>query len=230
MRTAAAPTPDFDSYIDRPETRYIERDEENLEELYEQGYLPYSSTRGLQGIFYSTRSARVALPEFSPNSENRRIAKKFDGQFQKRRIPLSDFDADEGFYAFMTAYFAQRHGPNVAPRARIELWMQPGVVSTIVEYRQGMKVVGYALEAQSGRMRHYWFSAYDLSLAQQSLGLWMMLDCIRDAAAAGFEHYYLGTVYDTKALYKTNFAPLEWHDGLAWSRDLQLLKEKGRTD
>jgi arginyl-tRNA--protein-N-Asp/Glu arginylyltransferase len=227
---AAPPQPDFDSYIGRPETRYLEREGESLELLYNQGYLPYSSSKGLQGIFYTARSARVALNEFALSSENRRIAKKFDGQFKKRRIAIQDFNADDAFYSFVAHYFAQRHGANVAPRARIELWMQSGLVSTIVEYRQDERIIGYVLEVEEGRMRHFWFSAYDLLLAQQSLGLWLMLDCLRDAAAAGSLHYYLGTVYGTKALYKTNFASLEWHDGLVWSRDLELLKQKSRAD
>ena len=33
-----------------------------------------------------------------------------------------------------------------------------------------------------------------------------------------------------KALYKTNFEPLEWYDGSIWSRDLRLLKEKSRQE
>ena len=73
-------------------------------------------------------------------------------------------------------------------------------------------------------MAHYWFSFYDLAYARQSLGLWLMLDCIRDAEQRGLKNYYLGTVYGPNALYKTNFAPLEWWGEAGWSRDIQLLK------
>ena len=79
-------------------------------------------------------------------------------------------------------------------------------------------------------MAHYWFSFYDLSLVHQSLGMWLMLDCIRDAKARGIEHYYLGTVYGAKALYKTNFEPLEWWSGNAWSADTVKLKARARAD
>lgn len=227
---ATPPTPDFDSYIHRRDISYVEQTDESLESLYDAGYLPYSSTRGLSGVFYGARSARVVLAEFAPSSENRRIAKKFDGQFKKRRIPAKEFEATDEFYAFITDYFAKRHGPLVAPRERVELWMHSGLVSTVIEYTEGDAVAGYVLEVESSGMRHYWWSAYDLSMTQQSLGLWLMLDCIRDAKASGLAHYYLGTVYGQKALYKTNFEPLEWHDGQAWSRDLERLKEKSRQD
>ncbi len=225
-----APTPDFDSYIHRREIAYIERTGESLEALYDQGYLPYSSSRGLQDIFYSARSARVALPELELSSENRRIARKFDGQFKKRRIPAGEFKATDQFYAFITDYFNKRHGPQVAPRERVELWMRSGLVSTIVEYTKDGSIVGYVLEIESGTMRHYWWSAYDPSMTQQSLGLWLILDCIRDAQAAGLARYYLGTVYGQKALYKTNFEPLEWHDGRTWSHDIEKLKTLSRAE
>lgn len=230
MREVSTPRQDFDSYIARADTVFIERENEPLEDLYNTGYLPYSSTRGLQNIFYSARSARVDCRSFELSSENRRIAKKFDGQFEKRRVPIKDFAANEAFYDFVTGYFTERHGAQVAPRERVELWIQSGLVTTIVEYKKGGSVAGYVLEVEGGRMRHYWYSAYDLALAQQSLGMWLMLDCIRDAKADGIERYYLGTVYGPKALYKTNFEPLQWWDGRSWSEDLRELKDKSRRD
>ncbi len=225
------PQPDFASYIGRSDTRYIEREAgDSLEELYNQGYLPYSGTIGLHNIFYSARSARVALQQFVLSSENRRIAKKFDGQFIKERVDVRDFTADEAFYTFVLNYFTERHGPTVMPRERLELLLHSGLISTIITYSQNSHIVGYVLEVESGSMRHYWYSAYDLALAKQSLGLWLMLDCIRDAAAEEFDYYYLGTVYGTKALYKTNFEPLLWWSGEEWSADITLLKERARTD
>lgn len=226
----AAPKPDFDSYIGRESTAYALREGESLEELYERGFLPYSSSRGLHGVFYSARSARVILPRFEMSSENRRIAKKFDGQFSKRRVPISELAADEDFYAFVTGYFAKRHGPNAMPRERLELIVTSGLVSECLIYQAQGRTVGYVLEVQAGSARHYWYSAYDLELARQSLGLWLMLDTIRDAKEAGTTHYYLGTVYGQKALYKTNFGPLEWHDGSAWSADIARLKELSRGE
>jgi arginyl-tRNA--protein-N-Asp/Glu arginylyltransferase len=230
MKTIAPPKPDFDSYITRADTQFIAREGEHLESLYDAGYLPYSGSKGAHDVFYSARSARVALQEFAMTSENRRIARKFDGQFAKHRMPAHGFAPGDEFYAFVLGYFARRHGGNVMPRERLELLLASGLITTVIEYRKDASVVGYVLEVESGAMRHYWYSAYDLSFAQQSLGLWLMLDCIRDAKEAGLARYYLGTVYGQKALYKTNFEPLEWHNSSIWSRDLRLLKEKSREE
>jgi len=226
-----APQPDFDLYVIRQGVWFAGRgNNDKLEDVYAAGYAPYSGTVGLHNVFYNARNARVVLPEFALTSENRRIAKKFDGQFTKVRTPISDFVPDEEFYAFVLAYFAGRLGPRVMPRERLELLFASGLISTIVHYKREGKTAGYVFEVEDGTMRHYWYSAYDLTLARQSLGLWLMLDCIRDAKESGFRYYYLGTVYGEKALYKTNFAPLQWWDGKEWNSDVQLLKERGRSD
>ncbi len=230
MKIIAAPAADFASYIARPDTVFIEREGGTLEGLYGQGYLPYSSSKNIQNVFYSARNARIVLPEFTLNSENRRIAKKFDGQFNKQRVAFADFNADETFFNFVLEYFINRHGENTMPRERLELILHSELLSSCLIYKTETKVVGYVLEGGNGAMRHYWYSAYDTELAQQSLGMWLMLDSIRDAAADGIKHYYLGTVYGPKALYKTNFAPLEWWDGETWSRDIAKLKDLSRAE
>lgn len=203
---------------------------DSLAQIYDLGYLPYSAARGVTDTLYMARSGRVPLGIWKMTSENRRIAKKFDGTFEKKRIPVSEFTFDETFYSFCLDYFAQRHGEKTMPRERLELILTCNLISTIVEYTQAGKVAAYAFEVSDGIIGHYWFSFYDLTLVQQSLGLWLMLDCVRDAQAAGLTHYYLGTVYGEKALYKTNFEPLEWWTGQGWSTDLKALKERGRTD
>lgn len=203
---------------------------DKLTDIYAQGFLPYSGSPDARGIFYLARSARVVLGEFTLTSENRRIAKKFDGEFEKKRIPFKEFQPDEQFYIFCLQYFKGRHGEQVMPRERLELILNFGIISTIVTYSSGEKTVAYVFEVAEGTMGHYWYSFYDLSLVQQSLGMWLMLDCVRDAKVRGLTHYYLGTVYGGKTLYKTNFEPLEWWDGAEWSGDVKLLRERGRTD
>lgn len=210
---------------------YCEREEsDSLTELYAAGYLPYSGSPDAKGIFYLARSARVLLKNFELTSENRRIAKKFDGEFKKKRIPFKEFQLDEKFYMFCLEYFKKRHGGQVMPRERLELILNSGIILTIVAYRSGQKIVAYVFEVADNAIGHYWYSFYDLSLVQQSLGMWLMLDCVRDAKARGLTHYYLGTVYGGKTLYKINFEPLEWWNGQRWSGDIKLLRERGRTD
>jgi hypothetical protein len=231
MKFIDAPTPDFGIYVARPDTRWAAREAgEPLASLYERGFLPYSGTAGLKNVFYDARSARIVLEEFGLTSENRRIAKKFDGRFVCERVPLTQFAADAVFYDFCLAYFSAKHGPQAMPRARLETIMTSGLVTDILIYRDEAQPVAYVLEVSDGAMGHYWFSFYDLAYAAQSLGLWLMLDALRQARARGLEHYYLGTVYGPKALYKTNFEPTQWWDGSQWSRDVARLKEQSRRD
>lgn len=203
---------------------------DSLSGAYAQGFLPYSGSPDAQNTLYMARSARVVLSSFEATSENRRIAKKFDGQFAKEVIPFAEFKPDESFFEFCVAYFAARHGAKAMPRARLEFIMASPFISHVVRYTQGEKLVGYILMMQDTTAEHYWYSFYDLELAKQSLGLWLMVDSLRDAKARGLTHYYLGTVYGAKALYKTNFEPLEWWDGKEWNSDIKLLKERGRSD
>lgn len=230
MKSIPLPHKDFDIYIARPDTQWILREGEPLDEVYAAGYLPYSGAHDSKDIFYSGRSARVDLVNFSPTSENRRIAKRFDGMFEKTRTPFAEFVPDEHFWDLSLTYFAQKHGPNAMPRPRIEALFNSGIITTVVVYKLADVAVAYVLEVEDGTMGHYWFSYYDIQYARQSLGMWLMLDCVRDAKERGVLYYYLGTVYGEKALYKTNFAPLEWWDEARWSSDSKLLRERSRND
>lgn len=204
---------------------------DKLTELYDAGFLPYSGVKDTKGVFYFARNARVLLPEWKMSSENRRIAKKFDGQFTKKRTALKEFEITEEFIQFWLSYFEKRHRPGTMPRERLELILSFGLITTVISYHdQAGKPVGYVLEVEDKGMRHYWYSAYEMSLVKQSLGLWLMGDCVKDAHEAGFKHYYLGTVYGDKALYKTNFEPLEWWSGSGWSADVSLLKKRAHSD
>ncbi len=70
---------------------------ENLENIYEQGFLPYSGDKFVteEQIFYMARSLRVVLGEVVLSSENRRIRKKFDeGKFYCHELNAGDGDND----------------------------------------------------------------------------------------------------------------------------------------
>ncbi len=225
MKNVPEPRRDFHMYVPAG-IEYIEKEPgDSLAELYASGYLPYSGSKEALNIFYRARSARVRLQGFTLSSENRRIAKKFDGSFTKTHLqgpPPSDaFD-------FCLTYFKERHGPDAMPRERLEVIFAQVTNTTV--YRKGDMIVGYVVSIEGETFGHYWYSFYDLSLARQSLGMWIMLDAIRDAHAQGKEFYYLGTVYGSNALYKANFEPLEWWDGKSWNADIRLLRENTRSD
>lgn len=202
-----------------------------MSDIYGHGYLPYSGDFEKKDLFYMARSARISLENFIFNSENRRIAKKFDGQFQKERIPLSKFNLrDEKFLSFCVEYFEKRHGPNVMPRERLLFILESGLFSDIVIYKTGGALKAYIFEPADNEMSHFWYSFYDLELIYKSLGMYLMVDAVRAASDAGKRYFYLGTVYGDRALYKTNFDNLEWWTGSEWSGDTKKLKELSRSD
>ncbi len=204
---------------------------DKLSDIYNLGYLPYSGSRDVKDTFYMARSARVPLDSFALSSENRRVAKKFDDHFERSSAPIDKFDArDKTFISFCAEYFAKRHGPEVMPLERLRTILNSGLISQIVSYRDKDKLVAHVFEVTDGKMTHFWFSFYDLALAHQSLGMWLMLDSARQARTRGAKHFYIGTVYGQKALYKTAFKNIEYWDGNEWVADIKKIKQLGRKD
>lgn len=202
-----------------------------LSDMYALGYLPYSGSPDAKNIFYMARSARIPLSSWEEASENRRIGKRFDGKLSRIEHLIADFDfEDKKFLDFCLAYFTERHGKEVMPEERLLFILKSGIVTHIVEYREGEALLGYVLEARDEKMTHFWFSFYDLAHMRQSLGLWLMLDCLREAKKQGKKYFYVGTVYGEKALYKSNFEPLEFWNGEKWMKNGRTLKELARKD
>ena len=204
---------------------------DNLFEIYQKGFLPYSANFNIKNIFYMARSARINIKNFSLNSENRRIVKRFDGKFEKETIPLSKFNwKDEKFISFCAEYFAVRHGKKVMPKERLVFLLNSGLISHIVVYKDNGVPEAYVFLVSDNQMSHFWFSFYDIELIKKSLGMYLMVDVARDAADAGKKYLYLGTVYAEKALYKTNFDGLEYWNGSEWVGDIKKLKFRSRSD
>lgn len=197
-----------------------------VEHFYANGFLPYSADPKIQGKFYMARSARIPLARFATTSENRRIAKRFDNTLVRRVSEKCDVRVRELFLE----YFAKRHGKSVMSAERFDAILSTPLPLRVITYEQNNEPVAAVLEVAEGGFGHFWFSAYDPALVEQSLGMWLMLDCVRAAKEAGLAHYYLGTVYGGKALYKTNLEPLEWWDGSSWMSDLPRLKALARAE
>lgn len=203
---------------------------DGFSKIYELGYLPYSGSENIKNTLYMCRSARLNLKKFKLNSENRRISRKFDGEFSKEIIPIEKFKINKGFVKFCTDYFEKRHGPNVMPKERLFTIINSGFLTNIIEYKEKGKIVAYVFLANDKKMGHYWYSFYNLDLVFKSLGLWIMIDSIREAKKEKKDYFYLGTVYGEKALYKTNFSNLEYWDGNNWIENRKKLRDKSRSD
>lgn len=213
-------------------TNYCLRENgDDLAKIYGQGFLPYSGSPAAKNIFYMARSARVPLQEFEFSSENRRIAKKFEAQFEIEVRPKEKFNVkNKKFINFCIEYFSKRHGEKVMPLERLMQIIQNEILTHIIEYKIDNKPIAYVFMAEEGLISHFWYSFYDLSLVHQSLGMWLMLDCAHRAKELNKKYFYIGTVYGEKALYKTAFKNLEFWSGQEWLADTKKLKILARQD
>lgn len=204
---------------------------DNLSEVYERGFLPYSASVGVANRFYLARSARIPLSDFSLSSENRRVWKKFENMFSVVIAAPEIIAHDEAAIAFMLNYFKERHGEDVMSRERLIHILSAELGTTVSIYKDKNKAtIAYVIENADSSIGHFWFSFYDLSFVFQSLGMWLMIERVLKAKEEGKTHYYLGTVYGEKALYKTNFNNLEYWNGVSWVSNIAELKSHARTD
>lgn len=210
----------------------LDREEKDvLSEIYALGFLPYSGSFEHQDRFYLARSARISLCNFAFSSENRRVWKKFENIFTVTIQPAYLMLEDTFFMDFCLKYFQQRHGENIMASERLRHILERKLNTSVAIYTDSSnKIVAYVIENKDKEMGHFWFSFYDLSYAYQSLGMWIMLERIKNAKDLGQIYYYLGTVYGDKALYKTNFPLLEFWDGTTWVQNTPLLKSLARND
>jgi arginyl-tRNA--protein-N-Asp/Glu arginylyltransferase len=218
----------YETYSFGYKTYALRENKDLLSDIYGSGFLPYSADIKKKDMFYMARSLRINLALWEQNSENRRIWKKF--VLMGKKTPIKKFDiSTPQFLNFCTDYFEKRHGKGVMSEERLKHILS-FFVTHIVSYETGEGVAGYVFLAEDKEMTHFFYSFYDLSLAQQSLGLWLMQDQILRAQEDGKKYFYLGTGYGDKGLYKTNFDSLEFWDGEEWVGDTKLLKQLCRED
>ena len=192
-------------------------------DLFDAGFLPWA--RGLDR-FYLCRNVRVALAKFQPSSENRRVLRKGDGIVMKL-VPRAEFDLTPARRERYLQYAEVRFGGNVMPSDRLELVFNAPVTTHVLvftEAKSGAELGVVVLYLEAPRLGHYRYAFYDLSYFNRNLGMFMMTSAVAQFAERGFKHLYLGTCYSEKALYKTQFAGVEFFNGFRWSNGLAELK------
>lgn len=205
---------------------YEERD--TLAEVYDKGYLPYSGSSDVWSTFYMARSARIVLPEWKPNSENRRVFRKHDGALERSIYTKDTLPITDAFRAFCLSYFERHHGAHAMPPDRLDHILHERVLTHIVEYRYGDALAGYVFLVADAHMTHVWFYFYAPEFANSSFGMWALLNEARVAQNERKDFFYLGTAYGDKSKYKTNFSHIEFWDGARWRTDKNNSEIKSR--
>jgi len=206
----------------------VREERDSLFEIYKKGFLPYSGSSDVWNTFYMARSARLALSNWEPNSENRRVQKKYEEKFTRTLYTKEDFVVTKAFEDFCLSYFERHHGAHAMPEERFLHILKENALTHIAEYREGEKLVGYAFLASDNEMTHVWFYFYAPEFSDSSCGMWLFLNETGIAQKGGNNYFYLGTVYGDKSKYKTNFSNLEFWDGEKWIEDVGNKEVKSR--
>jgi arginyl-tRNA--protein-N-Asp/Glu arginylyltransferase len=198
-------------------------------DLFNAGFLP--GARGLEQ-FYLCRHLRVDLAQFEPSSENRRILRKGEG-ITMQLVPRAEFDFSSARKEFFLKYAEARYGAGVMPPERLELLFNSPLATHLMVFSDaatGAELGVVLLYLAAPRVAFYRFSFYDLNHPNRSLGLFLMTTAVNYFQEQKFNHLYLGTCYSERALYKTQFAGVEFFNGFRWSQNLDELKHLLRRD
>ncbi len=224
---------DYSSYTFNYAVYCLKEKREELPEIYDMGFLPYSNDTELkQEVFYLARSLRVNLDEFGDSSENRRVNRKIEEinpSFDV--VPADRFDlSGQQFVKFCKEFSDQRFSEPLSDK-RLSYILNNDSISHVFRFRAGEEEIGYVISIVEEGALHYWFAFFSLDYQPYSLGKWMMYSVIRWAAEQGLSHVYLGTCYGEKSLYKVrDFKGLRFFDGNGWNADMKFLKQKCKSD
>lgn len=208
---------------------------EELPQIYERGFLPYSADYSIQeDCFYLARSLRIDLQRFADTSENRRIDRKNSAlNIEMERVSKHDFDMqDPQFRSFCEEYSLERFKSGSMDQSRLTYVLERELLTDIFVFRSGERILGYVFAALVDKILHYWFSFYDTGLLKEnSLGKWMMWRTIRWAKENQLRYVYLGTVYTPRGLYKVrDHQGAEFFDGSSWNANIAQLTDMCHAD
>ncbi|MDZ7363947.1 MAG: hypothetical protein ONB46_25025 [candidate division KSB1 bacterium] len=196
---------------------------EQPHQFFEKGFLP--SSKNLDR-FYLCRSVRVALREFSPSSENRRVMRKCtDISFQL--LPRDKFEFTGQWREFCLTYADIKFGREIMTAERLDNLMNSKITTHLLIFHDAatQRDVGLVmLYLEPPYVAQYYYAFYDLNYYRQNLGMFMMTAAVDYFAKEKFDCIYLGSCYSQNALYKTQFAGAEFFNGACWSRNLDELK------
>jgi arginyl-tRNA--protein-N-Asp/Glu arginylyltransferase len=219
---------DYGNYIFPYAVWAFRENGETPTQILARGFLPSSYALDR---FYMCRHIRVALPEFAPSSENRRILRKGEG-IESRLVPRADFNFTEKRRAFCKAYADVKFKPAGMSLERLDALMNSKIVTHVLVFTDTATAaeVGYVmLYLEEDNAAFYYYAFYDLAYYARNQGMFMMTSAVVSLAESGLRHMYLGTCYSQNALYKFQFAGAEFFNGFAWSRsgkELRYLVER----
>lgn len=171
-------------------------------------------------------SVRIPVPEFQHSRSTRKVLNR---NADVQRL-LVDPVATAEQYSLLKRYLATRHpggGMNDMSEADFVTMIEESAVHThVVEYRrpgpvaEDPELIGFALIDLLGDGLSMVYSAFEPTMPQRSLGRYIVLDHVQQAATANLPYVYLGYwVQGSPAMdYKAGYRPLEALGLFGWQR------------
>ena len=226
---------DYNNYKFGYSVNLILNDNDSIENVYSQGFLPYTGDiKNKDEIYYLARSIRVNLNDYERLSENNRIVKnakkKYNIKFES--IDKSKFIYNDKFYKFCIDFSKKRFINKPLNKERLSLIIDRKNHNKTYIFSIKSKIIGYVLAYETNNIIHYWFSFYDTKyLNEFPLGKFMMEHLVYHAKKLNKKYIFLGTCYGEKALYKVrDFKGIEFYDGNKWIKNIRLLKDFCKSD
>lgn len=237
------------SYLNWDEQTITDFSPENLSTMYDRGFV---CTRPEAGLMQQTRSIRIDLSQFEPNSENRRILRKTAHlTMEHHSLPYAEYSWEIGKMG--KAFYDTKFGEGTFSANKIKelLTSNRGDFNTLLVYSspsegelegviqsqdtssnptapllkaEGDHPVGYAICVETPDILHYSYPFYNLD-ADKNTGMGMMVRAIMQAKESGKAYCYLGSAQRPGDVYKLQFAGFEWFDGEGWQTDIENLKK-----
>lgn len=217
------------NYLHWDEKKITDFSDKSISNLYDDGYV---FTRIDRGVMQQTRSVRINLKKWKPNSENRRILKKVTNLIiQAEKVPYKKYDWSLGKLA--KDFYETKFGAGIMSAVKVKEMLtdvKKSNFNSLLTYsddeKSGTKeILGYSICYSNPKMLHYSYPFYNLENAPKDMGLGMMILAVQYAKDAGMEYIYLGSLQRPSDTYKLQFDGLEWFDGQKWSNDEKKVKE-----
>jgi len=211
----------MNEYLKWNETTIASFSEENINSLYNEGYV---FGRPNKGYMNQTRSMRIDLSKFEMSSENRRVLRKTeDLQLEVNSVPYEKYSWEIGKLA--KDFYTEKFGDGTFSANKIkEILTTKHNFNKLFVYSVADQDTGYAICFEDDDIFHYSYPFYNLE-AKKNTGMGMMLRAIEYAKEHNKKYIYLGSAQRPSDTYKLQFKGLEWFDGEKWDSDLEELKK-----
>ena len=210
-------------YLNWQEKIITDFSNENINKLYDEGFV---FTRKNKGVMNQTRSTRISLDKFELSSENRRILKKTEGlEIKIEQIPYLDYSWKIGKMG--KDFYENKFGKNIFSANKIKEILtneKKSNFNLLFKYCLDKKYIGYCICKETDEFIHYSYPFYSNDSSLKNTGMSMMIRAVILAKKNNKKYIYLGSASNKKSLYKFQFNNIEWFNGKNWTNDVKKLK------